>query len=261
MEITGIIITKNEENHIAGVVENLLPVCRKVIVVDSGSTDNTVSIAEKSGAEVVFHQWAGYRDQRRFADTLAETDWILVLDADERLSAGLREVVIKLKKQEDPSPVRAYAFRRNLHFMGKCFRNTFLTCEWKTRLYNRNFAEWTGGSVHENLSVNGKIQKISGTIDHYPYQNMEDAAEKLRRYAFLKAADKFKAGKSAGFWKIVLNIKYNFIKKYLFQFRFLKGTPGLILSWLETDYTALKYMRLYELNNLSRDKEKSDDSK
>ncbi len=255
MEITGLIIVKNESRHISQVVSNLFSVCEQVIVVDSGSTDDTVALAGSAGAEVVFHPWAGYRDQRRYADTLAQTDWVLVLDADERLTPGLINRISKLKDRGIPEGVSAFRFRRNLHFMGRCFRNTLLTCEWKVRLYNRNFASWAGGSVHENLKVKGKVWKINGTIDHFPYENMEDAAEKLRHYAFLKAGDKFNKGKSAGFWSIVLNTKFNFIKKYIFQFRFLKGTPGLILSWLETDYTAIKYMKLYELNKIQGKKE------
>ncbi|RLE24872.1 MAG: hypothetical protein DRJ08_00070 [Acidobacteria bacterium] len=260
MEITGIIIAKNEAKYITKAIESLLSVCERVIVVDSGSDDGTHKLAEQAGASVVFHEWEGFKGQRRFADTVVETDWVLVLDADERLSAGLASAILKLKEKPDTSEIHAYSLQRNLHFMGKCFRNNFLTCERKVRLYNRNFASWTGGSVHENLTVDGKIQKISKAIDHYPYQNMEDASEKLRHYAFMKASDKFEAGKTAGFWKTVLNIKYNFIKKYLFQFRFLKGTPGLILSWLETDYTAIKYMKLYELNHSDKDKEKNNDA-
>ena len=173
MEITGIIIAKNEATHISGAVKSLQPVCESVIVVDSGSTDDTVVLAKRAGAKVVFHEWAGYRDQRRFGDTLSKSDWILVLDADERLSSGLTQALLKLKGAAEPSDVHAFSFRRNLHFMGKCFRNNFLTCEWKLRLYNRNFARWTGGSVHENLSVDGKIAKIAETIDHYPYHNLD----------------------------------------------------------------------------------------
>jgi len=256
MEITGIVIAKNEENDIAGVVESLFSVCSQVIVVDSGSTDETCTNAKRAGAKVVFHEWEGYKGQRRFADTLAETDWILVLDADERLSEGLKEAISRVKRQAPSSEVHAYAFRRNLHFMEKCFRNSSLTCERKIRLYNRNFSKWDGGSVHEALSVTGRIQKIGETIEHYPFENLEDAKNKLCTYAFLKAMDKHKGGKRIGFLGIILHILFTFLKKYVFQCYFLNGTPGLILSWLETDYTAVKYTKLYELNHSLDEKEK-----
>lgn len=255
MEITGIVIAKNEASHVADVVESLLSVCKNVIVVDSGSTDETCAFAEQAGAKVIFHEWEGFKGQRRFADTLVETDWVLVLDADERLSAGLKKAILKLNEQSVPSNVRAYSFRRNLHFMGKCFRNNYFTGERKTRLYNRNFARWEGGSVHETVSLSGKTGRLDETIDHYPFENLEEAKNKLRAYAFLKALDKHKKGKKSGFWRIILHIVVTFLKKYIWQCYFLKGTPGLILSWFETDYSALKYMKLYELNHSRDDKE------
>jgi glycosyltransferase involved in cell wall biosynthesis len=255
MEITGIIIAKNEADQITGVVENLFSVCGNVIVVDSGSTDETCSLAKKAGAKVVFHAWEGFKGQRSFADTQSETDWVLVLDADERLSEGLKTAILKLKEQSDSSDIYAYSFRRNLHFMGKCFRNSFLTCERKIRLYSRSFSKWNGGSVHEAVSVIGKIRKINETIEHYPFENIEKARAKLRVYASLKAKDKYKKGKRTGFLRILLHTIITFLKKYIWQCYFLKGTPGLILSWLETDYTAIKYMKLYELNHSFDDKE------
>ncbi len=259
MELTGIVITKNEVNHVSGVVESLLSVCEHVIVVDSGSTDETQAVAKKAGAMVLFHPWEGYREQRRFADTLAKTDWVLVLDADERLSGGLKNKILQLKKQGTSSDVHAYSFRRNLHFMQRVFRNSRFTCERKTRLYDRKFARWEGGSVHESVSLSGKTMKIAETIEHYPFENLEEAKDKLRAYAFLKAADKYKKKMSSGFWRIILHIVITFLKKYIWQGYFLKGTPGLILSLLETDYTAIKYMKLYELNHSFDEKENKDE--
>jgi len=255
MEITGIVIAKNEADQITGVVENLFSVCGNVIVVDSGSTDETCSLAKKAGAKVIFHPWEGFKGQRLFADTQAETDWVLVLDADERLSEGLKTAILKLKENPDSSEVHAYSFRRNLHFMGRCFRDNFLTCERKTRLYNRKFSKWDGGSVHEAVSVSGKTRKIGETIEHYSFENMEEARDKFRVYAALKAKDKHQRGKRTGFWRISLDIGVTFLKKYIWQCYFLKGTPGLILAWLETDYTALKYMKVYELNHSFDEKE------
>ncbi|RLE17823.1 MAG: hypothetical protein DRJ14_05495 [Acidobacteria bacterium] len=260
MEITGIIIAKNEAKYITKAIESLLSVCERVIVVDSGSDDGTHKLAEQAGASVVFHEWEGFKGQRRFADTVVETDWVLVLDADERLSAGLASAILKLKEKPDTSEIHAYSLQRNLHFMGKCFRNNFLTSEWKTRLYNRKYCKWVGGSVHETVSVNGKTGKIPYSIDHYPFENLKDAKEKLRLYGELKAQDKYKRGKRVGFFGILLHIIITFLKKYILQCYFLGGTPGLILSWLETDYTAIKYMKLYELNHSDKDKEKNNDA-
>ena len=247
MKLTGIMITRNEIHHVEAAVSNLMEVCDEVLVVDSGSTDGTVEAAEKLGARVEFREWTGYRDQRNFGHSRADTDWVLVLDADERLSPELVEQIQKWKQNPLKNHVHGIAFKRKLFFMGKWFRNNVLNCEWKVRLYNRHHAQWAGGSVHERLHIQGKTEKIRAFILHYAYKGVDDLFFRLKNYADLRARDYYASGKRPSVLWMILNVEATFIKKYILQMKFLGGTAGLILAWLETHYTAIKYMKLYEL--------------
>ncbi len=248
MKISGVIITRNEENHIFDVVKNLFKVCDEVVVVDSGSTDKTEELAKKAGAKFVYNQWPGYVEQRNFCHTVSENDWLLVLDADERLSKPLIEEIKKLKENGFDEEIKGFEFFRNLYFLGKPFKNNRFTCEKKIRLYNKNFGKWVGGRVHENIKISGKVKTIPKFIDHYPYPSIEFAVEKLNKYAYLMAQDRFEKGKKIGLIGLNLKIFFTFLKKYILDLKFLKGTAGFILAKIETNYTFLKYAKLYELN-------------
>ncbi len=250
MKLSGVIITKNEIDHIEDTVASLRRVCEEVVVVDSCSSDGTLQAAEQAGAKVIQQEWLGYRDQRNFAQKQARYDWILTLDADERLSDQLIDAILKWKEDDNPDDVKGVAFRRKTRFLGKWFRDNRFTCEWKIRLYDRRCSEWTGGRVHEKLKVDGRITRVPYYIVHIPYDGISELYWRRAYYAELKAQDYFEAGRRTNATKIVLNVEFNFIKKYFLEMKFLKGTAGLILAWLECNYTAIKYMKLYELQQL-----------
>lgn len=253
MKLSGVIIAKNEIDHIQETVSNLRRVCEEVVVVDSCSSDGTRQAAQQAGARVIEQEWLGYRDQRNFAQEQAEHNWVLTLDADERLSDELIEAILKWKEDRNSDDVKGVAFRRKTRFLGKWFRDNRFTCEWKIRLYDRRHSRWTGGRVHEKLSVDGATARIPHYIVHIPYDGISELYWRRAHYAELKARDYFEAGNRTNAAKIVFNIEFNFIKKYLFELKFLKGTAGLILAWLECNYTAIKYMKLYELQNMNKE--------
>ena len=255
MELTGIIITKNEIHHIREAVANLQEVCDEVLIVDSGSTDGTRDAAAEAGAVVHSREWTGYRDQRNYAHTLAAHDWVLVLDADERLSPELIEGIREWKSRPLKKHCAAVAVRRKLFFMGKWFRSNFLSCEWKTRIYNRNKGVWVGGSVHERVKISGRTGRIHAYILHHSYKDVDDLFNRLKRYADLRAMDYFQRGKRHSLIYMIASIEATFVKKYLLEMKFLGGTAGLILAWLETHYTAIKYMKLVELQYKEKQKQ------
>ncbi len=248
MKISGVIITRNEEKHIFDTIKNLFSVCDEVVVVDSGSTDKTEELAKKAGAKFVFNKWEGYVEQRNFCHSVVSNDWLLVLDADERLSDKLVKEIKKLKQNGFNSEIKGFEFFRNLIFMGKKFKNNRFTCEKKIRLYHKDYGKWVGGRVHENIKINGKVKRIKAFIDHYPYPTIDFAVEKLNNYAYLMAKDRFEKGKNIGLISLNLKIFFTFLKKYILDLKFLKGMEGFILAKIETNYTFLKYAKLYELN-------------
>ncbi|BBB32135.1 glycosyl transferase family 2 [Thermotomaculum hydrothermale] len=256
MKISGVIITRNEEKHIFDAVKNLFEVCDEVVVVDSGSTDKTEELAKKAGAKFIFNEWPGYVEQRNFCHKVTENNWLLVLDADERLSKPLIKEIKKLKENGFDENIRGFEFLRNLYFLGKPFKNNRFNCEKKIRLYHKDYGKWEGGRVHENIKINGKVKRINKFIDHYPYPSIEFAVEKLNNYAYLKAYDKFDRGKKTNLLDLNLKIFFTFLKKYILDGKFLKGSAGFILAKIETNYTFLKYAKLYELN---KNKEKKNE--
>jgi len=258
VKISGIIITRNEADQITAAVENLKQVCDEVLVVDSGSDDDTVSLAQAAGARTHIRDWTGFVDQRNAAAGMAAHDWVLFLDADERLSDRLVGILHHLKGQEGEPVAPGMAFRRNIRFMGKAFRNSPLTCEWKVRLYDRRRGHWVGGSVHERVEVTGRVVRVPAFVDHFAYDDAADAMERFRQYAYLRASDHFMEGRRTGLFRMAFSIKLTFLKKYLLEMKFLKGTPGLMLACLESSYTALKYMRLYELQQTEQKGEKDE---
>jgi len=253
MKISGIVIAKNEEQNIKTAVNSLLQVCDEVIVIDAGSTDKTTKIAEKSGAKVIFNKWEGYKEQRNFAHTVVNNDWILVLDADEYFSEKAIKEIEEIKEQPTNKFV-AYSFPRNLIFMGTKFANTLITCERKLRLYNKNYCSWTGGLVHENLKVNGKTKKLKGFINHKTKESVDEFNKKLIKYATLEAQTKFDKGNRANLFTIMSIGIINFLKHYILKLRFVHGAKGFILAWLYTNYAVLKYIKLYELQNKKKEK-------
>jgi glycosyltransferase involved in cell wall biosynthesis len=253
MKISGIVITKNEEKNIESAINSLNSVCEEVIVVDSGSTDKTTELSEKSGAKVVFNKWEGYKEQRNFAHNIAKNNWILVLDADETFSKKAIKEITKLKHQKTDNFV-AYSFPRNLIFMGVKFGNNLITCERKLRLYNKKYCVWGGGLVHEKLQVKGNIKKLKGFINHTTKDNTDEFNKKLIKYATLEARTKLNKGEKANLFTIMAIGIINFLKHYILKLRFVHGAKGFILAWLYTNYAVLKYIKLYELQNKKKEK-------
>lgn len=253
MKITGIVITKNEEKNIEKCLISLKKVSDEILVVDSYSEDKTVEIARELGAEVILNKFEGYKEQRNFAGTKATYDWILTLDADEELSERAIMDVMKIKN-EGINEYLAYSFPRNLFFLDTKFSGTLMTCERKTRFYNKNKCIWNGGHVHEKLTVEGKTKKLNGFINHYMNDSIEDYNKKLMNYACMDARFKLKMGKRTGLFKIFAITIINFLKQYILKMRFIHGAKGLVLTWVLTNYSIAKYIKLYELQSKNKEK-------
>lgn len=246
-----IILTKNEQKNIEAAVLNSKQCTDKVIVVDSGSTDETVILAEQAGAEVLFRAWDNdFAAQRNFALDKIETEWVLYLDADERLNtqliASIKEAVesAKLNKQ--------YTIKRYSHAFGQQFRHGVLRPDRVARLFPSKAVSWEG-KVHERPVCTLKKGELPGHIEHYTYESWQQYFQKFNQYTSLWAEGACKNGKKSSMAGAFAHAAYAFIQMTFFKAGFLDGWLGLVLCCNHFSYTLTKYVKLKELSEKTRD--------
>lgn len=247
MNVSAVIITKNEERNIGRCLDSLKPVVDELIVVDSGSTDATEQICRDAGASFVFHPWEGFSEQKNFAETLARYDWILSIDADEALSGTLKESILKIKEKE-PTVATVFSMRRLTNFCGQWIKH----CGWypdeKTRLWRKGTAHWDG-VVHEQIifSDNPATILLNGDLFHYSYYSFTELAERQNHYATLAAQKEFKRGKKGSTMAVIVKPCWKFIRDYFFKLGILDGYAGYTICRTNAYYTFVKYTTLKDL--------------
>lgn len=247
LPISLVIIARNEAPLIAGCLDSVSFAAEK-IVVDAGSTDATATIASARGARVVHQEWLGFGAQRNFATTLAKHDWILVLDADERLSPELVEEF----EQRLPGLVESTAaggfLRRSTLFMGAAMRGYRpMTGERIARLYHRQRARWTDARVHEHLVFDGAVVQFKAPLLHLNNPTLLHKQLKTLRYTELKAADWLDRGRPARMWLCPFIFVSTFIKDYFFRLAFLDGWRGYVVAQIAASYAVYKRLRYFEI--------------
>lgn len=251
--VSVVIISYNEESNIVDCIQSAKLVTNDIIVVDACSEDQTVNLAIRSGAKVFSTTWKSYGSSRNIGSQYAKNDWILALDADERISDKLA-VSIRGLELNDANII--YKFRRR-NFLGKKKIN-FGTLGFETvkRIYNRRNAEWDRTIVHEKLVGVSTVKKmIDGHIDHYGLKNENDYKAKAILYAQMSAEKYFDQKKKANFLKRVFSPAFNSCKSYFFQFGFLDGRVGWMSAKTIAYYSWLKYFYLNQLWMQSKIKE------
>lgn len=226
-----------------------VPRADEVLVVDSGSTDDTAAVAERLGARVVHQDWLGYGPQKRFAALQAQHDWILSLDADERLTPELRESIERAMLA--PAAV-AYLLPRRNRFMGRWLRHGEGYPDWCARLFDRRQANWSEDAVHEKLEADGPVARLSGDLLHESEQGLADYLQKQNRYTDLQAERMFAAGKRFSILKMLTSPLARFVKFYVLRRGFLDGVPGLVHISIGCLTSFLKYAKLRELTCLGQ---------
>ena len=242
-EISVVIITKNEALNIVECILSAKKISRDIIVVDSGSTDTTVELVKGQCVKLQPISWRGYGDARNTGAMLAANEWILSLDADERITDELAVAIQAIKFSELNI---VYGFRR-LNFFGKTkIRHGALRNDRVFRLYNRKFAQWNLVPVHEKL-VGEHInrQTLQAYAEHYGIRNAAQYLQKKTGYAFLCAL-KYKQEKRKFIAALrLLSPAFNFIQAYIFQLGFLDKRVGFIVAKINAYYTSKKYQQLY----------------
>jgi glycosyltransferase involved in cell wall biosynthesis len=239
--ITATIITFNEEDRIAEAIASL-SCCDEVVVVDSGSTDRTREIATACGARVITRAWEGYSRQKNFAAEQAQHDWILSIDADERISIELADEIAKAFSAE--SRWAALSMPRRAFYMGKWIRHSGWYPDRKVRLYDRRRCCWEGDYVHEGLKVDGPVERVQGDLLHFPYRDWKDHVRRVEKYTELAAEAARSAGRRGSFVRLVLAPPVTFLKGFLFHAGFLDGWRGLVIAYMAARYVFLRESRI-----------------
>jgi glycosyltransferase involved in cell wall biosynthesis len=245
IRLSAVIITLNEADRIADCVRSLA-FCDEIVVVDAHSTDDTRSIAAGMGAKVIERDWSGYRSQKDFAVQTAAHDWVLCIDADERVSSTLRVEIEQLRERGFPLHA-GWEMPFALHYFGKFLRHGTKYPDRHLRLFDRRRGGWRGREIHEHIEVNGSVGRLRGDIEHYAYRNLAHQRIKLERYADLMAGELHARGTRAGCFKVIFHPWWRFFSGYVLRGGFLDGWRGFFLALLEANYVRLKYMRLFLL--------------
>lgn len=250
LPVSLVVITRDAA---ADITECLLSaqLCADALVVDSGSGDHTVEAARRCGARVISHPWGGFGPQKQFAVEQARHDWVLCLDADERLSPALRESITALFSQGAP-PHAAYALARRNRFLGRWLAHGEGYPDWNTRLFDRRRARWSSDAVHEHVVADGPVGRLEGDLLHVSAESIERYIAKQNRYTTLQADELHARGKRSSGWKMAAAPIARFIRFYVLKLGFLDGAAGFAHIAIGAFASFLKHAKLRALDRATR---------
>jgi glycosyltransferase involved in cell wall biosynthesis len=239
--ITAIVITRNEASNIADCLDGLA-FCDERIVVDSGSDDTTVDIARQKGARVETRAWNGFGPQKNFALSLASGEWVLSIDADERVSPKLaREIMATLAAPT----ADGFEIPRNSSFLGRDMRRGGLFPDYVLRLFRRDKARFTDDLVHERVICDGPIGRLREPLAHRTVVAIEDAIARIDRYSTASAAMLVDSGRKVSFASGITHGLWTFFRAYVLRCGFLDGREGFLLAVANAEGSYYRYMKAW----------------
>lgn len=243
--ISACVITLNEADRIEACLASLA-FCDEVVVVDSGSTDGTGALAAARGARVLQRAFDGYRRQKDFAVRAASHDWVLCVDADERVGAALRASIEAAR--DTGFPAAGYRFARATDYFGAFLRHGNAYPDRVMRLFDRRRGGFRGErEIHEHASVDGEVRTLAGDLEHRAYRSLGDQLARLERYARLMAEHEHARGRRAHLYNVVLNPFWRFVRGYVLRAGFRDGWRGLVYAYVEANYVRQKFIKLWLL--------------
>ena len=244
-KLSVIVITKNEAHNIGDCLASV-SFSDECIVVDSGSTDDTASLAREKGAKVeIFPDWPGFGAQKNRALALATGDWVLSVDADERVTSELRA---EIEATIASASFDAYSFPRLSSYCGQTMRHSGWYPDRVTRLFKRGVARFSDDLVHEKLLTSGPVGKLRCAIAHESYRNLEDVLTKTNRYSSAGAAGLHRRGKPSSLGIALGHGAWAFIRTYFLRLGLLDGKLGFVLAVSIAEETYYRYLKLWLLN-------------
>lgn len=250
-KLSVVIICFNEERNIGRCIDSVKIIADEILILDSYSTDQTVSIAESKGAVVRQEPFKGFIEKKNKAVELAAHDFVLSLDADEALDSVLSESILFAKNH---FASRAYGMNRCSNYCGKFIRHGSWYPDSKIRLFDRKIAHWGGTNPHDRIVLMGKIPvaHLKGDILHYSYNTISEHVIQNNKLSTLAAESLFAKGKKTGIFNIIVRPAWAFFQSYFVRAGFLDGFFGLVIAIQISQMTFLKHVKLYILHKSAK---------
>ena len=249
--LSVILITRNEEANLDDCLASLEGIAQQIVVVDTNSADRTLEIAQKYGATIAQpSDWPGFGPQKNCALDLATGDWVLSLDADERLTPALRSEIVTAVHHS--AQINCFAIPRLSWYCGRFIRHSGWSPDYVDRLFKRGTARFSDDLVHERLIPNGAVAKLENPMLHYSFMNYSQVLQKLDRYSTASAEQAFAQGKTSSPLKAVIHGIWAFIRTYIIRAGFLDGGQGFALAISNGQGTYYRYIKLWHLHQEAR---------
>jgi len=246
--ISAVIITKNEEANISECLKSISWV-NEIILVDAESTDKTVELAKNFTSKIFIHKWEGFVKQKEFAVSQTSNEWILNIDADERISPQLKEEIITLIDKD----VNGYYLRRENYLLKKHIKSCGWDNDYQLRLVRKSKTRLTNRLVHEGFNVDGKTERLKNQLVHYTFASIEKTIGKINNYSSLRAEELYRKKKKIGGLTIITHGLAAFFRFFIVLRGYKDGVYGLIISLFNSITTFLVYMKVWELQTEAKE--------
>lgn len=244
------VITYNEEGNIRDCLESVRW-AEEIVIVDSGSDDLTVEIAREFTDRVIEREFTGHVEQKNFCLDQASHEWVLCLDADERISPGLREEIESALAKEAVG-ADGFTAPRKTFYMGKWIRHGGWYPDCKLRLFRRERGRWGGENPHDRVMLDGRVAALSGEILHYTYRDLAHHLQTINLFSRISAESKRSRGVRYAALRMIVHPAAKFLKSYFFQAGFLDGMAGFLIAVMAAYSVFLKYAKLWEMARAER---------
>jgi glycosyltransferase involved in cell wall biosynthesis len=241
--ISACIVACDEEDRLPACLDSL-GFCDEILVVDSHSRDRTRELAAARGARVLERDWPGHVAQKEFAIRQAAHDWVLCVDADERISPALAAEIARLREANFDG-CAGYAFPRLSRYLGREIRHGTWYPDWKLRLFDRRRGRWGGRDPHDRVEVEGPTRRLAGDLLHDPYRSFGEHLATIDRYTTIMAEHLHADGRRAGIADLLFRPPLRFLDFYVWRRGFLDGWRGFLLALLAAHNVRLKYWKLF----------------